>query len=168
MTPTIPTTCLVLRPLLKPSTRQVAWLRNPEVVRFSEQRHQNHTISSELRWINSFEDGSHLWAIWTASGDHIGTISAALDKPNNVCDVGILLGETKFWGKGLGREAWNAACNWLLKDGGVRKLEAGCMKTNLPMAKIIQASGFKLEGERLNHFLVDGAPVSMLMFGRFR
>lgn len=169
MTPTLSTTCLVLRPMLKPSTRQIAWLRNPEVVRFSEQRHQTHTLSSELRWINSFENGSHLWAIWTASGEHIGTLSATFDRPNNVADVGIMIGETKFWGKGLGREAWTAATNWLLsREGGVRKLEAGCMKTNLAMAKIIQGAGFKLEGERLNHFLLDGSPISELMFGRFK
>lgn len=155
----------------KPSTRQIAWLRDPEVVRFSEQRHQSHTISSELRWINSFkDDGSHLWAIWTATGDHIGTFSATHDEPNNVCDVGIMIGDRKYWGKGLGREAWEAACRWLLsRDGGaVRKLEAGCMKTNLPMMRIIQKNGFTQEGERLNHFLVEGSPISMVMFGRFK
>ena len=156
--------------MLKPSSKQISWLRNPEVVKFSEQRHQEHTLSSELRWVNSFTGRSCLWAIWTVTGELIGTVSADHDAANDVCDVGMMIGETKFWGKGLGREAWSAACAWLLsRDGGaMRKLEAGCMKANLPMAKIIQKSGFVLEGERLNHFLLKGAPVSMLMFGRFK
>lgn len=165
------TSRLVLRPLTKASQRQITWLRDPEVVRYSEQRHMEHTLSSQLRYINSFGGKSHLWAIIEVeSGEHIGNLSATHDEPNNVSDVGILIGETKFWGKGYGAEAWRNACNWLLdKDGGdVRKLEAGCMKSNEAMLKIIRGSAFVQEGERLNRFLLDGAPVSAVLFGRMR
>ena len=87
-----------------------------------------------------------------------------------LAEVGIMIGETDFWGRGYAGEAWKAACNWLLdKDyGGIRKLEAGCARSNTAMLKIIQGSGFKQEGELLNHFLHDGAPVSAVLFGRMR
>lgn len=171
MTPTLSTVRLTLRPLKKPTTRNLAWLRDPEVMRFSEQRHREHTLSSQLRYVESFQGRSHLCAMTVAeSSEHIGNISAVHDEPNNVSDVSILIGETSFWGKGFGGEAWNAVCGWLLdKDrGGVRKLEAGCMRSNEAMAKIIKNSRFIQEGERLNHFLLDGAPVSALLFGRPR
>lgn len=171
MTPTISTARMVLRPLKKPSTKAIGWLRDPDVVRFSEQRHAAHTLSSQLRYVNSFTEGSHLWAIWlVASGEHIGNLSATHDGPNNVADIGVMIGEKKYWGKGLAGEAWREACLWLLnKDGGkVRKLEAGCMKSNLPMVRIIERSAFRLEGERLNHFLVDGNPISAVLYGRAR
>jgi RimJ/RimL family protein N-acetyltransferase len=104
------------------------------------------------------------------SGNHIGNLSATHDEPNNVSDVGILIGESAFWGKGYASEAWRAACGWLLdrEGGNIRKLEAGCARSNLAMVKIIQVSGFKQEGELLNHFLIDGAPTSALLFGRMR
>lgn len=171
MTSTISTARLTLRPMMKPSTRNLAWLRDPEVVRYSEQRHRPHTLSSQLRYVSSFDGNSHLWGIYLVdSGNHIGNLSARHDEPNNVSDVGIMIGEPAYWGKGFAREAWVQACAWLLdKDcGNIRKLEAGCVKSNVAMVKIIQGSGFKQEGELLNHFLIDGAPTSALLFGRMR
>lgn len=171
MTPTISTERLSLRPLLKPSRRNLAWLLDPEVVRFSEQRHQAHTLSTQLRWVESFSGRSHLWGIYVvADGEYIGNLSARHDEPNDVSDVGIMIGETKYWGKGYGREAWTRACAWLLdKDGGaIRKLEAGCARNNEAMMKIIRGSGFVEEGERKNHFLFDGNPISAALSGRMR
>lgn len=168
MTPSIPTNRLSLRPLTKASARQVGWLRDPDVVRFSEQRHRDHDLSSQLDYIRSFGGSSHIWAIFEIeSGEHIGNISARHDAPNNVADVGIMIGDTRFWRKSFGHEAWNGACAWLLSPigGKVRKLEAGCMKSNVPMTSILVASGFKLEGERYNHFLAPG-PTGLLFYGR--
>lgn len=165
----ISTTRLHIRPLTKASPRQIAWLRDPEVVRYSEQRHTEPTLASQLRYIHSFGGKSHIWGIWQVeTGVHIGNITADHDEPNNVSDVGILIGEKHLWGHGYGREAWEAVCSWLLsRDGGaVRKLEAGCMKTNESMLRILRANRFVQEGERLNHFLVQGAPISAVLFGR--
>jgi len=168
---TIPTARLSLRPLIRPSSRNLGWLRNPDVVRYSEQRHREHTLSTQHRYVSSFVGKSKLWAIHLVdSGNHIGNVSARHDAPNNVAEVGIMIGETDFWGRGYAGEAWKAACNWLLdKDGGgIRKLEAGCARSNTAMLKIIRGSGFKQEGELLNHLLIDGAPVSAVLFGRAR
>lgn len=171
MTPSISTASLTLRPLTKATARNIAWLRDPDVVRYSEQRHREHRLISQLNYIRSFGGNSHLWGIHhVESGEHIGNISAVHDEPNNVSDVSVLIGETKFWGKGLGNEAWCRVCSWLLdKDGGgIRKLEAGCARSNEAMLKIIRGSEFTQEGERLNHFLMDGGPISAVLFGRMR
>ena len=98
---TIATARLVLRELSKPTQRNLAWLKDPEVVRYSQQRHQFHTLSSELRYVNSFTGGSKLWGIYLVeTGEHIGNLSATHDEPNNVCDVGIMIGERNIGGKG--------------------------------------------------------------------
>lgn len=171
MTPTISTARLTLRPLTKVASRNIAWLRDPEVVRYSQQRHELHTLSTQMRYISAFTGRSHLWAIVEVqTGDHIGNLSATHDAPNDVTDVGIMIGETRSWGKGYAKEAWSQACLWLLDPGcgKVRKLEAGCARSNVAMMKIIQGSGFKQEGERLNHLLIDGAPTGMVLFGKMR
>lgn len=171
MTPSISTARLTLRPLLKATTRNIAWLRDPDVVRYSEQRHSTHTLSSQLRYVSSFDTGSHLWAICVVeTGEHIGNVSAVVDVPNGVADVGIMIGETRQWRKGYATEAWVRACGWLLdRDGGdLRKVEAGCMRNNEGMLKIMRSGGFTQEGERLNHFLFEGNPISAVLFGRSR
>jgi [ribosomal protein S5]-alanine N-acetyltransferase len=146
MTPSISTPRLVLKPLMKATPRNVAWLRDPQVVRYSQQQHSHHTLSSQLRYVLTFDGGSHIWAIVRVdNGEHIGNVTARRDPPNNVADVGIMIGDTDCWGKGYGKEAWKAACAWLLnKDaGGVRRLEAGCAKSNEAMLRIIRDSGFR-------------------------
>lgn len=166
---TISTARLVLRPLTSPSSRNIGWLRNPDVVRYSEQRHREHTLSSQLRYITSFVGKSKLWGIYLKEGgQHIGNMSAMHDAANDVADVGIMIGETELWGRGYAEEAWKAACGFLLGGGGIRKLEAGCARSNAAMLKIIQGNGFKQEGELVGHFLIDGAPVSSVLFGRTR
>jgi ribosomal-protein-alanine N-acetyltransferase len=168
MTPTISTTNLVLRPMKKVASRTISWLRDPDVVKYSEQRHQQHNLSTELRYTESFTGKSYYWGIHTlVSDEHIGNMTAAHDEPNNVTDLGIMIGEVTSWGKGYGAEAWGAVCIHLLNDG-VRKLEAGCMKSNLAMVKIMEKTGFKLEGERANHFLLNGGGMGLVMYGRAR
>jgi len=171
VTPTISTNRLSLRPLTKSTPRQIGWLIDPEVVKYSEQRHRPHNLKSQLRYVDTFGGRSHLWGIYlAATGDHIGNLSAVHDTNNNVSDVGILIGETKCWGLGMGREAWVGACAWLLDQncGNIRKLEAGCMRANEAMLKILRSTGFNEEGERKNHFLLNGAPTGMVLFGRHR
>jgi RimJ/RimL family protein N-acetyltransferase len=112
MTPSISTNRLTLRPLTKATSRNIGWLLDRDVVRYSQQRHQTHTLSSQVRYINSFVGRSHLWGIYLAdSGNHIGNLSATHDDPNNVSDVGIMIGESTFWGKGYAGEAWKANCS---------------------------------------------------------
>lgn len=173
MTPTLSTGRLSLRPLTKSTVRQIAWLEDAEVVKFSEQRHKRHNLKTQLRYVDTFTGAkSHLWAIHlAATGEHIGNLSCVHDFNNDIGEVGILIGEKKCWGLGMGAEAWKEACNFLLDPlrGAIRKLEAGCMRENVAMVKIIEGAGFKFEGERLNHFLVDGnRPVGMMLYGRMR
>lgn len=171
MISTISTPRLTLRPLTKPTPKNIGWMRDPEVVRYSEQRHATHTLSSQHRYVTSFVGKSHLWGIYRIeTGTHIGNVAARHDEPNDVTDVSILIGEAGVWGQGYGKEAWRAACDWLLDKncGAIRKLEAGCMRSNEAMLKIIRDSKFTQEGERANHFLLGGSPVSMVLFGRSR
>jgi len=170
-TPTLSTQHLVLRPLTKPSQRQLDWLRDPDVMQFSEQRHRSHTLNTQVRFIESLPIGSHLWAIRILDDDrHIGNVCARANLPNKICDLGILLGERTLWGKGFATEAFKAATEWLLDPAGgnFRKVEAGCMATNIAMRRVLVKSDYSPEGERLNHFLYQGQPVGCLHFGRFR
>lgn len=141
-------------------------MRDPEIVKYSEQRHREHTLGTQLRYLNTFT--GHFWGIYDVRNDeHVGNLTAAVDANNKIADVGILLSISK---RGYGTEAWQAACGWLLDPhcGALRKLEAGCAACNLPMKRILEKTNFKFEGERKNHFIIDGSPYGELFYGRFR
>lgn len=150
--------------------RYVGWLNDPEVVRYSEQRHRRHTLSSCREFVGSFVGGpSHLWAIIEKQRGlgHIGNINSAVDEPNRTADVAILIGEKKAWGQGLGAEAWTAVVDYLLGPGGMRKVTAGAMAENKAMLKIMEKAGMAEEGRRRGQFVLDGREVDAILTARF-
>lgn len=81
--PVLRTSRLRLEPFAEPhlTERYVGWLNDPDVVRFSEQRHRRHTLASCEAYWRSFEGTpNHFWAIVAddASLGHIGNINTGM------------------------------------------------------------------------------------------
>src|SRR5258708_6593275 len=128
----------------------IGWLNNPTTMRYSEQRHQCHTVTSQEEYIQTLNLEDMYLAIYQ-EGIMIGTMTVTVDRRNMIADVGILLGDTSKWGNGYGYEAWEAVCNRLLEV--YRKIEAGCMACNLAMMGICSHYGMMEEGRLEDHFL---------------
>ena len=170
--PVLTTERLLLRPYYAGmvTDEHVSWLNDPEVVRYSEQRHKRHTLESTHIYVNDFwtSSGSYIWGIYIQGADiHmlIGTITAHCDKHNGVANVGIMIGNKDQWGYGYGIEAWDAVCDWLFRIG-MRKVEAGCHYENRPMRNLAKLCGMELEGVRHDHFVVDGKPQHLLLYAK--
>jgi [ribosomal protein S5]-alanine N-acetyltransferase len=150
------------------TARYVAWLNDPEVVRYSEQRHRRHTLESCRAYRDSLAGTPHkFWAIEAPTLGHVGNITATVDSANRVADLAILLGERAAWGCGVGTRAWALALEWLLGPGGMRKVTAGTMAENAAMLAIMKKSGMDEEGRRRGQFLLDGRPVDAVLMARF-
>ena len=170
--PTILTERLVLVPFGEEhlTPRYVAWLNDPDVVRFSELRHSSHDLASCKAYLRSFGESPHyFWAIMTdhPSAWHIGNITAHVDVSNRLADVGILIGEKQVWGLGYGTEVWGAVCTFLLGGAGLRKVAAGTMASNTGMLYIMKKAGMFEEARRLDHYLRDGQPEDLVYCALF-
>lgn len=151
------------------SERYVSWLNDPEVVRFSEQRHRRHSLESCRAYVRSFADSpSRLWALLTRQGEHVGNVTAAVDEANAVAELGILLGERSCWGQGLATEAWTAVADHLFRDLGLRKVIAGAMAENTALLRVAEKLGMEPDGRRARHFLLQGREVDAVHFALFR
>lgn len=149
--------------------QHVAWLNDPEVVKFSEQRHCAHTLETQHDYLNTFPKDSHIWLIKEQINGaiyHIGTITAYVDIHNKVANMGILIGQKGVWGKGYGTEAWTAVMGWLF-ESGIFKVEAGFMQTNFGMRKIVNRSRMELEAVVFQHFERMGKREDKILFGKF-
>lgn len=144
--------------------RYVGWLNDPNVVKYSEQRHRTHSIESCSTYVASFRDGpNRLWAIETATYGHVGNIAATVDMPNRVADLAIMVGEQRVQGKGAGTAAWISAMRQLYEEFGIRKITAGTMAENQAMLAIFSKSGMEIEGCRKAQFILDGRPVDLIL-----
>jgi len=119
----------------------LSWLNDAELMRFSEQRHKKHSISSCKTYLRSFDNTANFfWAIEEQDNGlgHIGNINAYVDIHNKVADIGILIGEVQAQKQGYGLEAWQAVMSFLFKNIEIRKVTAGTVSANLSMIKLMK------------------------------
>lgn len=150
--------------------KYVNWLNDPEVVKYSEQRFKIHTLESCQTYFDSFENSPHcFWAILIKDQNkHIGNMTAYIDPHHQVADIGILIGEKNNWGKGYGKEAWEAVCQYLLKKKQIRKVTAGAMANNLAMLKIMKDCGMKEEAIKRKQFLWNAQEIDGIYAAVFK
>lgn len=151
--------------------RYVGWLNDPEVMRFSENRHRRHTLDSCRAYWRSFDATPHLlWAIVArdAAIGHVGNVSAHVEEVHGLADIGILIGERAAWGQGFASEAWLALCEHLVRSRGLRKITAGALASNGAMLRVMQKAGMVEDGRRRAHYLCDGGPVDVVHCALFR
>ena len=151
--------------------RYVAWLNDPKVVRFSEQRFKKHTLQSCRTYMQSFEGTpNYFWAFITRDqrSEHIGNVNAYIDTQNQVGDIGILIGAKNYWGKGYGLEVFEAVTDYLFRENHVRKVTAGTVIANTGMIRIMERAGMKEDGRRIRHVVFDGQEFDVIHAALFR
>jgi len=141
--------------------RYVGWLNDPEVVRYSEQRHRAHTLESCRAFVGSFTGTPNgLWAIREKARGlrHVGNISTEVDATASTGDIRILIGEKDCWGTGLGAEAWIAVMDHLFNDLGLSRVTAGTVLENAGMRRIMAKAGMKETHREPAPTPIDGRP----------
>ena len=151
------------------SSAYIAWLNDPVVFKYSNQRFLNHDYSSSKTYLESFENSSNIFLSIKVKKTNIfiGTLTVYFDENHGVADIGIMIGNREEWGKGYGQDAWNTILSWLLSNSDVRKITAGTLASNIAMINIIEKSGMKIEGTRYSHEIVNDAPQDVILFAIF-
>lgn len=143
------------------------WLGNESVTTYSEQRHRTHSSQSQKDYIMSFQNTDHYFWEIQRTGIPIGSITAYRDMANRTANIGIMIGEYRLWGNGYAAEAWDAVGEYLF-DHGTRKIEGGCMRSNLAMISLFEKLGYKHEATVPGHFLRHGQPEDLVTYGKNR
>lgn len=170
--PSLETDRLVLAPFSEShlTGAYVSWLNDPEVVRYSEQRHHTHTLAECRTYVERFKDSPDWLLAVTVKGDplkHIGNLVVEFDLNNLTAEMTILIGEKTVWGKGYGTEAWSAVLEDLLTNRGIRKVSAGTMAANEGMLRIMDRSGMTEEARLRAHFLFEGQDMDIVRAAAF-
>jgi len=168
MTPSLRSSRLILHahsPALV-TQEHVDWLNDKDLMRYSEQRHREHTLRTQLDYVRDESPQRKLWLI-RCEGVDIGTLAAYVDENNKRCDLGILIGRREYHGQGFAAEAWTAVINYFF-DNGLNKIECGCQDDNWPMRRLATTTGFSLEAEIPGHFREGDKYKGLLRYGRFK
>lgn len=85
-----------------------------------------------------------------------------VDLFNNKADVSIMIGEKSVWGSGAASRAWALVMNVLVQELGIRLVTAGTMETNIPMIKLMNRSGMKIDAILPNRFVYENKQVGLV------
>lgn len=152
------------------TSEYIAWLNDPLVVRFSNQRFRRHDARTCTAYLASFESTDNLFLAIEARdlGRSVGTMTAYRNRHHGTADLGIMVGDRRVWGRGYGLEAWTLLLDWLLSVCLIRKVTCGTLACNLPMRAIAERSGMHLEAARQAQEIVEGENQDVLYFAKFR
>jgi RimJ/RimL family protein N-acetyltransferase len=126
------------------------WLGDPELVSLlSPNNMPQPSLKEEKDWIQKAiknKDEFHL-AIDTIDGEHIGSIGLnKIDKINQKAEFGIMIGNKKYWGQGIGTEACYLICQYGFTKLKLHRIYLKVFAFNVRGIKSYQKVGFKKEG----------------------
>ena len=112
----------------------------------------------------------YFFAIYLKEKDEfIGTFKiGSINLYHRTADVGILIGDKNYWGRGIGRDVLFAGCNYTFKYIDLQKLTGGCFQSNTAMQKCFESVGFKKEATLRNQLFFEGKHIDHILYGLFR
>jgi RimJ/RimL family protein N-acetyltransferase len=148
----------------------IGWLNDPQVVKFSNQRFIHHDFGSCSAYHQSFKGSKNLFlAIHLKDNNKfIGTMTVYFSSSCMVADLGLMIGNTSYWGKGIGQEVWQIVMTYMLKIKKIPKVTGGTLSCNLGMINIMKKTGMQLDSERIKSELVNDRPINTIYFAKFR
>ena len=162
---------LLLRTLIQENVTEtyVSWLNDPEIGRFLETRFKTHSERDVSAFVAEIQNDplSHLFGLFLhEDGRHIGNIKVGPINPiHRVADVSLLIGDTACWGRGYATEAIRALSGWAFRELVLSKLSASMYAENMGSARAFERAGYRREGVRRRHYLLEGRPSDILEYG---
>lgn len=143
----------------------LGWLRDPNLMRFSNQRFRTHNMESCRAYLELFKASDNLFMAIYYKKNFVGTMTAYRCLAHGTADIGLLV-SPGVQGKGVGKDAWETLMNYLLNTG-TRKVTGGTLRCNEAMVKIMKNCGMHPDGVRVGQELIDGVAQDMLHFAKF-
>ena len=141
--------------------RYVSWLNDPQINRFLEARFATHSIDSVRNAVRHYrQSGTEvLFGVFFkgSSNEHIGNIKVAdIDRNNGVAEIGFLIGDSRYWSRGIASEVIRSVCAWAFQELGLEKITAGAHAENIGSEKALMKAGFVHEATLRSHAFVEG------------
>ena len=146
----------------------VSWLKNPEVNKFLEVRHLAVTLDSQKVFVANCNESTNTYLFGIFNNEVlIGTLKVGpVNSLYLTSDIGIMIGDSAFWGKGIASESIGLIVDWIKQDLKLRKVTAGAYATNIGSIKSFLANNFAREGLLVNQVLSNGISDDIVLLGK--
>ena len=138
---------LVIKNFLKIhiSKKYINWLNDKEVVKFSSQKKYTHTYESCLNYYKKILKQKCFFLAIFCNKKHIGNIYCKIKSSSSI-SIRILIGDKKYWGRGIGFKVYCLLIDYFFFDLKFLKVYSNTLNKNIGMKKI-----FKKLQKKYNH-----------------
>jgi len=152
------------------SEKYLSWLRDREITKFLYVSDKEQNIQTIKEYISSHNNKTHfLFGILSRSEEkHIGNFSLRFHPKDKRANLGVLIGDKKFWGKSVPLECRAKILDWVFINFDCKKVEGGCIANNYPAVFNYQKQNWKVEGILKSHRYIDNRACDEIMFAMFR
>jgi [ribosomal protein S5]-alanine N-acetyltransferase len=100
---------------------------------------------------------------------HIGNIKLDhFDWVSRTCELGLLIGNKAYWGKGIGHEVCTLTLQYAFDDLNVRRVMLAVYENNPAAIRLYEKLGFQHEGCLRKHVFEGGEYYNKLYMGIFK
>lgn len=157
----------------KCSPNYVNWLSDNVVNKYLEVRFRKISIKEIKKNIKeSFNsDINLLMGIYFKTGDlkyeHVGNIKAQINKTHLRGEIGIMIGETKYFNQRIASTAIKIFSQYLFEKLKLQKLSAGAYIQNIYSIKAFKSAGFKIEAKLKKNRIFIGRRCDEIILSKF-
>ena len=150
---------LLLKNLLVSDVTQkyVDWMNDYEIVKYTEQRNNKHTIKSICEYVNQIHNSNNnfLFGIFFLE-KHIGNIKIGyINWKTHCAEISYIIGNKNYWGKGIATKVLNTVTNFGFRKLGLKKISAGFYEINKSSYNVLKKCGYNLEAEKKSDMFVN-------------
>jgi len=126
-----------------------------------------YTEEHAVKFIEQHQDSKLDFAIRNIMGELVGCIGATQSKNQpHIASLGYWLAKP-YWGKGIMTDVVRVFSDYLFKEfPELSRITANCFEHNIGSARVLEKSGFTLEGLAIKHYKKDGAFYNAKLYGR--
>ena len=149
--------------------RYLDFLNDKVVTKFLDAGRKEHSIDDLKSYVK--EKISKNDCIFLAVRDkelslHIGNVKIEpIDYNNRKAEIGIMIGDKNFWGKGYGTEAMRLAVKFCFQDLDFNRVTLGVITDNIQAIKSYKKVGFVQEGVLRGDVIRDGKKYNRILMG---
>ena len=150
--------------------KYVEWLKDPEVNQYLEVRLESVTLETQRHYVAQIfaSEDTYLFGIFEKSNKMIGSIKLGpIHSYHKYGEIGIMIGDSECWGKGVGTKAIGILCDAFFEIGALRKATAGVMEVNIGSRKAFEKNEFSTEGVLRDQLIgVNGELLNVIRYGK--
>lgn len=143
---------ILLTPLTKEDVTDeyVSWLNDEEVCRDNSHATFPNTKEKTYAYVESLTAGNRqsVFCIrWKKNLEHVGNIALQnINWVNRSAELAIIIGNRKYWGKGIGTEAYSLLIGYAFERLNLNRVSSGQTVRNTGMLRVCEKCGMKKEG----------------------